>query len=386
VFADELLRPWYDALAGHLPPGGVFDCHTHLGEHDPSGFAATTEELDEGLSAIGARAAVFPLKEPEGYGDANLRVAQIAARSSGRLVSLARLDPEDAPLHRAQEALDAGAVGFKLHPDGDELDLTDPRLDDVYALAAERRRPIVVHAGPEVSGVGRRTLSLLDRHDGLRIILAHCALGDLAWLWREVEDHPGLFFHTAWWGPVHVLALFSLVPPGRILLGSDVPFSSPQSGVLTTVRCALQAGLSREQLALVLGGQFERLVRGEEAADAGPPPGVDATVGPVLERVHVSLLASVESMRQGEDAASTLEVARHACGVAPGDEDAPVLASVLRLLELYDQHADRLPRQSPYSPGWDLVNAGAVVARTPRAPLPCVPLAQAATTRSSDSD
>jgi hypothetical protein len=59
---------------------------------------------------------------------------------------------------------------------------------------------------------------------------------------------------------------------------------------------------------------------------------------------------------------------------------------VLRLLELYDQHADRLPRQSPYSPGWDLVNAGAVVARTPRAPLPCVPLAQAATTRSSDSD
>jgi hypothetical protein len=241
VFADELLRPWYDALAGHLPPGGVFDCHTHLGEHDPSGFAATTEELDEGLSAIGARAAVFPLKEPEGYGDANLRVAQIAARSSGRLVSLARLDPEDAPLHRAQEALDAGAVGFKLHPDGDELDLTDPRLDDVYALAAERRRPIVVHAGPEVSGVGRRTLSLLDRHDGLRIILAHCALGDLAWLWREVEDHPGLFFDTAWWGPVHVLALFSLVPPGRILLGSDVPFSSPQSGVLTTVRCALQA-------------------------------------------------------------------------------------------------------------------------------------------------
>ncbi|NUO89988.1 MAG: hypothetical protein HOQ18_04060 [Dermatophilaceae bacterium] len=54
----------------------------------------------------------------------------------------------------------------------------------------------------------------------------------------------------------------------------------------------------------------------------------------------------------------------------PGDPDGPVLCSALALLELYDEHRERLPRRNQFSPGWDLVSAAAAVARTHAAPLP----------------
>jgi hypothetical protein len=43
---------------------------------------------------------------------------------------------------------------------------------------------------------------------------------------------------------------------------------------------------------------------------------------------------------------------------------------VTQLLDLYEEHADELPTGNQYSPGWDLIAAAALVARTPDAPLP----------------
>jgi hypothetical protein len=71
MYADELLRPWLDALRPHVPDLELFDCHTHVGVNDPSGFSATQEQLIASLELSGSRAAVFPLKEPDGYGEAN---------------------------------------------------------------------------------------------------------------------------------------------------------------------------------------------------------------------------------------------------------------------------------------------------------------------------
>ena len=48
------------------------------------------------------------------------------------------------------------------------------------------------------------------------------------------------------------LALFALVPPGRILFGSDVPFGDPSLNALITLRCALEAGLQGEQIESVI--------------------------------------------------------------------------------------------------------------------------------------
>jgi predicted TIM-barrel fold metal-dependent hydrolase len=371
VYADHLVHPWLDHLLDHLPSRDVFDAHTHIGQHDPSGFTARPEELLESLAMIDARAAVFPLAEPHGYRRANLVCAEAAARSGHRLTAFVRLTPGQDPLGLLREGLDAGARGIKLHLTSDRFELDDPRLDGVYEVADHHRLPVVVHAGPEGDSIGLQALRICARWPGLRLVLAHCALTDLGWLWRHVDEAPHLFFDTSWWTPAHLLTLFRRVPPGRILNASDLPYSTPVSHTLVTARCAWQAGLDQSQVAAVIGGQFARLVDGGDPLDLGPPPGAEPRLpGPLLEAISSNLLAALESVQRGLEPGVPLTVARHACRVPDDDPDAAVIASVARLLDLYEQHSERIPRRNQFRPGWDLISAAAVVARTPAAPLP----------------
>ena len=68
-------------------------------------------------------------------------------------------------------------------------------------------------------------------------------------------------------------------------------------------------------------------------------------------------------------------MARHACTVPPDSPNAPTVASVARLIELYDAHHADLAARNQFSPGRDLVLAAAVVARTPSARDPVLPAA-----------
>src|SRR5207253_10329869 len=113
----------------------------------PDGFSCSVEQLIEGLEMASARAVVFTMQEPDGYPEANDRVIEEAAASDGRLVPFCRLDPADDPAAEAERALGRGARGIKLHPRSDEFRLADERLEAVYALADERRLPIITHAG-----------------------------------------------------------------------------------------------------------------------------------------------------------------------------------------------------------------------------------------------
>jgi len=370
VYADHLVRPWLDSILDRLPGAEVFDAHTHIGQHDPSGFTALLDELLEALGAADARAAVFPLAEPDGYGEANRACLEAAAEHADRLVAFLRLTPGD-PAAVLEEGLDAGARGIKLHLSSDGFELDDPGLAHLYEIADDRRLPVIVHAGPEGGSVGRQALDVCGRWPGLRLVLAHAALTDIGWLWRHVDEAPHLFFDTAWWTPAHLLALFRRMPPGRILNASDLPYSTPVSHTMATARCAWQAGLDRDQVAAVIGGQFARLVESAEPVDLGPAPAAEVRApGPLLEVISTNLLVALEALQRGGEPGVPLAVVRHACRVPDDDPDADVIASVARLLDLYDEHGPRLPKRNQFRPGWDLVAAAAVVARTPAAPLP----------------
>jgi len=371
MYADHLVQPWLECLLDRLPSRDVFDAHTHIGGHDPSGFTARLDELLESLDAIDARAAVFPLAEPSGYQKANLVCAEAAAQNKHRLTAVLRLTPDEGRHGLLDEGLAAGARGIKLHLTSDGFELDDARLGGVYEVADHRRLPVTVHAGPEGDSIGRQALHICARWPGLRMVLAHCALTDLSWLWRHVDEAPNLFFDTAWWTPAHLLTLFRCVPPGRILNASDLPYSTPVSHTLTTVRCAWQAGLDPNQIAAVIGGQFARLVDAAEPLELGPPPTAESRPpGPLLEVISTNLLATLEAMQRGHEPGVPLTVARHACRVPDDDPDAQVIASIVRLLDLYEEHRDRIPQRNQYLPGWDLISAAATVARTPAAPLP----------------
>ena len=121
-----------------------FDAHTHIGQNDPDGRKATPEEILGGLDAAGhQRALLFAMHEPDGYAAGQRRRA--GRRRGVRAAAsrpLARIAPNaDDALAEAQRCLDAGARGFKLHPRSDAFGLPHPVVEEVVALAHERRAP-----------------------------------------------------------------------------------------------------------------------------------------------------------------------------------------------------------------------------------------------------
>jgi len=85
-----------------IPGLELADAHTHIGSNDPDGYRCSREELTNVLEVAGARAAVFPMHEPDGYPPANDMVLEQASASDGRLVAFCRLDPEDESLAEAR--------------------------------------------------------------------------------------------------------------------------------------------------------------------------------------------------------------------------------------------------------------------------------------------
>ena len=270
MFSDEAVTPFLVRLRADLPGLEVLDAHTHIGFNDPDGMRCAPETLLEALEVAGNRGVVFPMHEPERLPAANDWVREEAARSEGRLVPFARLDPREDPVAEGERSLDAGARGLKLHPRAEEFAMDEPGVEPIVALAQERSVPLIVHAGRGIPALGRHVVELCRSHPGANVILAHAGICDLAWIWREARELPNLFFDTSWWSASDLMALMSLVPPGQVLLASDAPYGSPSMGAVLALRCALQAGLGEEAVRSMAGGQVERLLDGEEPLDLGP--------------------------------------------------------------------------------------------------------------------
>ena len=320
VRVREAIRAELDALgAAGLRP---FDVHAHTGA-DVDGTRRSAEEHLSEIEALGARSVIFPFHVTSGYTAENRRVLGECRRRPERLVPFARLDPRVSAASDAAAALAAGARGIKLHPRSEDFRLDHPNIDAILAAAAEVRAPVLIHAGIGVGSFGGALLELAGRNRGCPIILAHAGVSDLAWLWREVPEYPNLFFDTAWLIPADLLALFALVPPGKILYGSDAPFMDIELLLAVSLRCARFVGLSDDAIDSVMGGQLTALLDGDAPLDAGPAPGpLGTALSPAEQRV-VSLLSGVGGcLFGGGDPSRPLELAQLAIadGV-PGTSD-----------------------------------------------------------------
>jgi hypothetical protein len=169
-------------------------------------------------------------------------------------------------------------------------------------------------------------------------------------------------------------ALFSLVPPGQILMASDTPYGTPVTGLLFATRCALQVGLTQEQLECVAGRQTERVLAGEDLIDAGPAPGPPAAPQDVLlERIHSCLMTASSRMLYGHGGEEYMGLARLACDVGDDTPQSTVARSVAALIERWERYsADRPLKDGIAAPGVQIAITACIVARTPDAPLPDV--------------
>jgi predicted TIM-barrel fold metal-dependent hydrolase len=286
------------------------DVHAHTGT-DIDGTARSAEEHVAALAAIDGRSVIFPLCVTGGYEAENRRVVEECMRHEGTLVPFARLDPRVSAAADAEAALAAGAKGFKLHPRAEEFRLEHPSVDAIAAVAAEARAPVLVHAGAGVGSLGAAIVELADRHRSCPLILAHAGVSDLAWLGPVAAAHPNVFFDTSWWNPSDLIALFTAVPPGQILFGSDEPYMDLELVLAIVLRCARFAGLSDDAMRLVFGGQAEALLAGEAPIDAGPVPGPSCMAVPAAAaRLAILLAAGGGAMLGGGDPSRMLELAR----------------------------------------------------------------------------
>lgn len=355
-----------------LGDAGWFDAHTHIGHNDPDGRSATAEEILGGLDAAGhQRALVFAMHEPDGYRAANDAVIEASGASGGRLLPLARVAPNaEGALAEAQRCLEAGAVGFKLHPRSDAFGLPHPVVEQVVALAHERRAPVLFHAGRGIPHLGEAVVDLARRYHGARLILAHAGISDLGWIADEAAALDNLFFDTAWWNVSDQLQLYTTIPPGRILYASDMPYGPGIFAAFCFLRVARAVGLGQDALRAVAGGQLARVVAGEEPADVGPPPGVHVVGERVIEaeRVVTYCAVALQVAFRGQEPAEPIALARLACRTTRDGDVRALLGYVDALLEIAQENGRAHP-EIPFAM-MPATLLAMVIAGTPQAGIP----------------
>ena len=157
--AYELTEYWHEKLRADLPSGAdIFDAHTHIGD-DIDGMRGRPDELLSIMDGYGiSQAFTFCMDEPDrhpAFSAANDRTRAWTEETGGRLIPFVRLDLAESPIEEAERCLDLGARGIKLHPRAQGFLLTDERLEPVFALAAERRVPILIHGGRGLPPISR---------------------------------------------------------------------------------------------------------------------------------------------------------------------------------------------------------------------------------------
>jgi uncharacterized protein len=303
--AQKLLTRYEDELRNLIPADAeIFDAHVHLG-HDIDGQIGVYEELERlNDMADVSRCFMFCMDEPDrhpAFRAPNDRTLEYAKRSEGRLIPFVRLDLTESPIEEAERCLDLGARGIKLHPRAQRFLLNDERLAPVFAIAAERRVPILIHGGRGLPPIADHLARLVEGYPEAQLIIAHAGIADLAGLAGRFAGHAGVFFDTSVWSSVDLLSFFYLVSPEQVLYASDYPYGRPPSSLLIAVRTAKVAGFTDDQLRDMLARSANRIAAGEAPKKPSKPTGDGVFTQPMtMARIHqyLSMATPLLWMRQ----------------------------------------------------------------------------------------
>jgi uncharacterized protein len=322
--AQELFSLFEAELGAELPAGAdIFDAHVHLG-NDIDGMVGSYEELEAVMDRYGvSRCFMFCLDEPDrhpGFRAANDRTLAFGARSNGRMIPFVRLDLTESPIEEAERCLDLGARGIKLHPRAQKFDLDDGRLAPVFAIAAERRVPILIHGGRGLPPIADHLHRLLDAYPEAQLIIAHAGIADLAGLAGRFAGRAGVYFDTSVWSPIDLLSFYRLVPPEQIVYASDYPYGQQPSSLLIALRTARAAGLTEEQILQMLGPNANRIADGLPPLEPSKPQGSDVLSQPMtLARIHQYLsMVMPQLYARQQDTFGALGLAINACSEPNG--------------------------------------------------------------------
>ena len=317
--ARTIVDSYAAQLRSELPADTfLFDVHTHLG-HDIDGMNGYYEELTASLDRYGfSHAFTFCMDEYDrepAFTIPNDRTLAHAQQAGGKLIPFVRLDLTERPVEEARRCLDLGAQGIKLHPRAQAFALDDERLPPIFELAVERSVPILIHGGRGLPPIAEHLALLVQRYEGVRLIIAHAGIADMAGLAGRLGGLPGVFFDTSVWSALDLLDLYRLVAPEQVLYASDYPYGQQPGSLLLAVRTATMAGLDDAQLRAMLAGSARRIQNGEEPLPLSPPQGPESISQPLtFARIHAYLsMATPLLWTRQADTIGVLGLALNAC-------------------------------------------------------------------------
>ena len=326
--ARRLVALYDDEVRRLIPAEAeLFDAHVHVGR-DIDGFVAPYEGLMAFLARYGvAKAFAFCMDEPDrepAFRAANDRTLAAAQRSDSVLIPFVRLDLAEHPLDEAIRCLDLGARGIKLHPRAQGFLLNDERLAPIFALAAERHVPILIHGGRGLPPIADHLRRLVEAYPEAQLIIAHGGIADLAALSEAFGGRLGVFFDTSVWSPIDLLDMFQRVSPEQVLYASDYPYGQQPSSLFITLRTARLAGLADGQIVDLLGRSAARIAAGEPPRAPTSPNGRRTLEQPLtFARIHhyIAMATPLLWTRQ-TDTIGVLGLALNACDERDGFEEA----------------------------------------------------------------
>jgi hypothetical protein len=244
-------------------PYRALDIHTHYrtGERrQPADKMADAEKLfrsdlrsADPVAFFAERdlmAVVFDVDSETASGErmVNDEVAELVARSDGRLIGFASVDPWKGrgAIRELERCKELGFRGVKLQPITQAFALHDRRFYPLWDACQSLGLPMIVHTGTTGIGAGApggrglklefgRPVPAIDTvaadFPSLTIIAAH-----FAWPWHlelmAVARHKGnVYVDLSGWAPryipAEVLQYCNSVIPDKFLFGSDFPLLSP---------------------------------------------------------------------------------------------------------------------------------------------------------------
>jgi uncharacterized protein len=240
------------AFAAELGIPGLFDVHVHFMHPRvmakvwayfdgvgsglwPVQYRGTDDERVEQLRSMGVRrfTSLSYAHKPGIAGFLNDWTREFAERTPDVLWSATfYAEPEAADY--VPKLLDAGVQVFKAHLQVGDFAADDPLLEPVWGTLAESGTPIVLHAGSGPAP-GRHTgpdgvARVLARHPGLRLVIAHMGMPEVAEFMDLADGYPNVMLDTTmafvdFWGEPNARAIVRRLPDlqDRVLFGTDFP-------------------------------------------------------------------------------------------------------------------------------------------------------------------
>ncbi|MHB9004183.1 MAG: amidohydrolase family protein [Coriobacteriia bacterium] len=169
------------------------------------------------------------------------------------------------PAQEIEYMAEAGLRGFKLHPEHQDFELHEPRMQAIYAAAVRFKMIVFFHAGGDVihssvRGTPEAFASLLDDWPDMTAVLAH--MGGFR-QWEGVSERLAgrdVWFDTAYTLPIlppqEFVALTRAHGADHVLFGSDGPWTNAAVEIEKLRSC----GLEPDEIDGILGGNAARLL------------------------------------------------------------------------------------------------------------------------------